>query len=159
MSYFGVKKRWTRLRFLHAINTFNGRHLVALNDYLVDVRFQSLQPKIFQTPFMRLKELVFVRVHERSESRVFLTLQHGRFVNKIQALVMQFAYNSGTPVSFRHRGKNTMYIECNHEIATMEEVEVFENTEIRLDFALRISRTKKGIVVRPYVVQIKDLIY
>ena len=72
---------------------------------------------------------------------------------------MQFAYNSCTNVSFRHRGKNTMYVECDNKVANMEDLEVFQNTEIRFDFSFRFRKTKKGIILTPYIIKIRDLIY
>ena len=108
---------------------------------------------------MRLRQIIVLRVHEQADSTVFLTMQHTTYVNKIQALVMQFAHNSFSNVSFRHRGKNTMYVECDSKVANMEDLEVFQNTEIKFDFSLRFTRTKKGIILTPYITNIQDLIY
>ena len=156
-SYFGDEKLWTRHEFLHQWVYFHGKYLVPYNNSLIDIRFKKKTPKVFVTPFLMLKKVSIDR------GKAFLTVKHNFFIRMLQNAVLKYMWTSCSRSSLRlmrflHFGRDTIRVECDSKFP-LDELETFTSTKIKLKLALRLQRTRKGVFIHPYVVEICDIIY
>ncbi len=156
-SYFGDGKLWTRKEFLHQWMYFHGSYLVPYNNTLIDIRFKNKTPKVFSTPFLMLKKVLV------DGDKAFLTVKHEFFVRMLQNTVLKYMWASCSRsclslIRFLHSGRDTIRVVCDSKFP-LHELETFKNTEIKLKLALRLQRTRKGVFISPYVVEICDIIY
>ncbi|MAJ60662.1 MAG: hypothetical protein CL936_11120 [Deltaproteobacteria bacterium] len=76
---------WDKSKYLSIVMHFNGFCLDVIDGFLCDMRFKSCDPKVFQTPVVRLQKFTVRR------QNVWLYLEDIEYVQYVKNIMIQYA--------------------------------------------------------------------